>query len=81
MRKVGYAAQQNRYGDESFVRRAGSGEFPRFHIYAEESGDSFVLNIHLDQKKPSYGGTRAHGGEHEGPALEAEVARIKSILL
>ncbi len=81
MRQCGYAPSRNRYREESFVRRAGGGEFPRFHVYADDRGPEWVLDLHLDQRSPSYGGTRAHGGEHTGPVIEAEVERIRHILV
>jgi hypothetical protein len=81
MRRVGYRPSRNRYGDESFVRPAGGGEFPRFHIYATVEKDHLILDLHLDQRRTSYEGTRAHGGEHEGSAVEREADRIKGILL
>jgi len=70
-------------GDEFEMARpiAGRG-YPRFHIYARENKekDIIFLNLHLDQKKPSYGDFSAHSGEYEGPVVEQEVARIKQIL-
>ena len=38
------------------------------------------INLHLDQKRPVYRGTSAHGGEYEGEVVEQEAARIISIL-
>ena len=81
MRKAGYRPAENRYGEESFVRSLGQGPFPRFHIYADAQQSAWALNLHLDQRRPSYEGTRAHGGEHEGPVLEVEVARLRSVLV
>jgi hypothetical protein len=76
------AGSDSRRGEEMvFVRRAGISEYPRFHIYLKEETDGFVLNLHLDQKRASYSGSRAHGGEHEGGALEKEAERIKGIIL
>jgi hypothetical protein len=61
---------------ESWIIRLTSGYYPRFHLYAEQSGSAISFNLHLDQKKPSYKGTRAHGGEYDGPAVEKEIKRI-----
>jgi acid phosphatase class B len=72
MRKCGYVPHE-----ESFVR--GS-RYPRFHIYAKTLTDGIQLNLHLDQKKPSYKGSRAHNGEYDGPLVEQEAARIQKIL-
>ena len=38
--------------------------------------DEIVFDLHLDQKKPSYVGTKAHGGEYDGPTVEKEMSRI-----
>lgn len=38
-----------------------------------------TLNLHLDQKQPSYQGSHAHSGEYKGALIEVEVARIKNI--
>ncbi len=54
--------------------------YPRFHIYVERSAQGFIINLHLDQKKPSYQGTSAHAGEYDGEVVEAEAARITHIL-
>lgn len=58
----------------------GAGGFPRLHAYAKMIGNSLQVNLHLDQKRPSYSGTKTHGGEYEGKIVEQEAERIKSIL-
>lgn len=60
----------------SYARRMGSGIYPRFHIYLSEAQDFFEVNLHLDQKKPSYSGFHAHGGEYDGLVVEEEARRI-----
>lgn len=81
IQRCGYALfRDRRTGIESFTRRLGEGFYPRFHIYAEEQGDSLRIDIHLDQKRPSYGVGHAHSGEYDGPAVDAEVRRISKIL-
>ncbi len=80
IRRCGYS-YRGRQGEEMvFIRRAGLSEYPRFHIYVKEE-DSFILNLHLDQKRASYSGSRAHSGEHEGELTEKEIARVKGIIL
>ena len=87
MRQVGYAPTTSRMTpagkpDEAvFQRFLGGRRYPRFHVYASISADrkTATLNLHLDQKQPSYKGTRAHGGEYDGPVVEAEAARIRSL--
>ncbi len=81
MRRAGYAHIRDRgSGSESFVRRLGSGFYPRFHIYAEEQGDKIIFNLHLDQKRPSYAAAHAHNAEYEGEVVEREIERLKSIM-
>ena len=80
-RQIGYVAiGVTREGEYSLVRTLGGGAYPRLHLYTKESGEELLFNLHLDQRKPSYEGTRAHGGEHDGPVVEKEVSRIQSIL-
>ncbi|MBW6441132.1 hypothetical protein K0B03_03825 [Patescibacteria group bacterium] len=75
MRKCGYAPFHS-----SFARvLAGSG-YPRFHIYINDNGDKYILNLHLDQKRPSYGKETAHSGEYDGKVVEDEVERIMKFL-
>ena len=65
---------------ESYVRPLAAHGFPRFHIYINETEDQYILNLHLDQKKPSYGKETAHSGEYDGPIIEKEATRIKSLI-
>lgn len=66
----------------SFVRPLARAGFPRFHIYAKVEGSDLIINIHLDQKKETYGQDTRHHGEYDldSKALQDEVGRIKSIL-
>ena len=64
----------------SFVRSVLSGDYPRFHIYIKQDNSEIIFNLHLDQKKPSYKGSSAHGGEYEGELVEQEAQRIKQEL-
>lgn len=82
MRKAGYHFQredsERNTTEYSFVRpRHG---FPRFHIYAKFDGPNPELNLHLDQKKPTYRGAAAHSGDYDGTAVENEAKRIKQFL-
>ena len=70
--RLGYHAERN----GSFAKRAGTGQFPRFHAYVEQGKDTVMVNLHLDAKAPSYEGTSAHAGEYDGPLIETEIARI-----
>lgn len=79
LRQVGYAYLTDRHsGQESYVRRLGRGFYPRFHLYLERQNGQVVLNLHLDQKQPSYAGAHAHNAEYDGELVEEEMARIKS---
>lgn len=68
-------------GKMSFAKRAGGeGHYPRFHVYLIDRPGEVAVDLHLDQKKPSYGGgTHAHAGEYEGRVVEEEGRRIQAI--
>ncbi|MDP3982278.1 MAG: hypothetical protein Q8P70_01905 [bacterium] len=79
LRRAGYAPEgiDPRSGEFSYVRRFVSAPYPRFHLFVKSViNKEAVLNIHLDQKKPSYAGSPAHGGEYDGPVVSEEAARI-----
>ncbi|MCH8986726.1 hypothetical protein IIA94_00965 [Patescibacteria group bacterium] len=76
MRKFGYAPDKS--GD-AFSRSLRNSRFPKFHIYYTLGEGIVTLNLHLDQKQPSYQGNRAHSGEYKGALIEAEITRIKNI--
>lgn len=81
IQRSGYASFRDpRTGEFSYVRRLGTGFYPRFHLYLEERGNELVLNLHLDQKKPSYGVGHMHSGEYDGQTVEREAARIVATL-
>lgn len=81
LRRVGYGYIRDRQRDkESFVRRLGSGFYPRLHMYASKRGNSIVFDLHLDQKQASYAGSHMHNAEYDGEVVEAEIRRIKSLL-
>jgi hypothetical protein len=78
IRQAGYAIQQNREGEINFVRRIQGADYPRFHIYIkrEEPGEIIEMELHLDEKKPSYEGYKAHSGQYEGEVIQRECDRI-----
>jgi len=79
LRQVGYSEFNDpRRGQVSFVRRLGRLFYPRFHLYVDEQPTQLRLNLHLDQKQPSYAGSHQHSGEYDGPLVEQEAERIKS---
>lgn len=81
IRRLGYGLLQNRRsGQQSFVKRLHGDLYPRFHLYAEDAGENWSLNLHLDQRATVYEGVTAHGGEYDGKLVEDEMARIKTQL-
>ncbi|MBI2624748.1 MAG: hypothetical protein HYW70_00165 [Candidatus Nealsonbacteria bacterium] len=73
MRNIGYTPLR-----ESYVKRLGQGDYPRFHAYIKQAGGKLIINLHLDQKKPIYKGVSAHSGEYVGELVEKEAERIKN---
>lgn len=80
MRTAGYIFKRGIVGEEmSFERPLETSGFPKFHIYLTEDQANIFINIHLDQKRPSYAGAHAHSGEYDGDLLAEEITRIKSL--
>jgi len=73
MRRIGYAPHHK---SQSFIRRLTHDEFPRFHVYMEDTGSGWEVNLHLDQKGVCYDDQTAHSGDYEGRVLEEEKQRI-----
>lgn len=81
IRQAGYSYRGASAGEMNFIKRVGIEEYPHFHIYArEEGGDDVIINLHLDQKKSSHSGNRAHSAEHEGVLIEQEAERVKQAI-
>lgn len=80
LRRAGYVFQREESGEMSFTRVLASSGYPRFHCYAKLDKLSLTVNLHLDQKKHTYGETARHHGEYEneGP-LKEEASRLISI--
>jgi len=82
MRRAGYSfvRSNDKTGEEEFKRRLSGADYPKFHTFIKEKGNSIFVNLHLDQKKPSYLGSRAHSGEYEdSEVLEKEAERLKKV--
>jgi hypothetical protein len=81
-RRIGYRPMSiNGQREYSIIRLLTGNNYPRFHIYIkEEKTGDFIFNLHLDQKKPSYGSTHAHSAEYEGDLIDKEVERIKKLI-
>ena len=81
LRRLGYIFQRRSGNEMSFVRPLAQAGYPRFHIYAHLDELNLVINIHLDQKKETYGKNTRHHGEYENSnALQEEINRISRIL-
>ncbi len=84
MRKLGYhpEGKDEKTGELVFSRRLSASNYPRLHVYLKTNDVSHktIINLHLDQKKPVYKGTPAHGAEYEGEVAEREAERIKQVL-
>ncbi|OGZ63099.1 MAG: hypothetical protein A2639_01810 [Candidatus Staskawiczbacteria bacterium RIFCSPHIGHO2_01_FULL_34_27] len=78
VRTVGYSETYLQDGGQVSVVKKLGGDYPRFHLYIKKENDGFNFDLHLDQKKPSYGGSHAHSGEYDGELIEQESERIKS---
>lgn len=79
MREVGYNCLGcgSDQGEYSFVRSREKSGFPRFHVFVKlNKGKYPIFDIHLDQKKESYKGSRAHNAIYDGIIIEEEVERI-----
>ncbi len=83
LRSCGYAFEKEDGDELAFVKRLSGYDYPKFHIYSRlvtaGTGKELIINIHIDQKKPSYSGTSAHSGDYDGPLIEAELERIRDL--
>jgi hypothetical protein len=79
-RRAGYVFVRREDDEMSFVRTLARSGYPRFHIFAHAERDDFIMNIHIDNKKETYGsGTRHHGEYEDSKVLSKEVERINKI--
>ena len=77
VRRLGYKPiGHSDRGELNCVRPIGR-DYPRFHAYIKEEGDTFIFNVHVDQKRPSYGNEIAHSGDYDSEIVEEEVGYIK----
>ena len=80
VRECGYRPlEQNSQGELNCVRSLAGRDYPRLHCYVKQEGNALMLNLHLDQKRPSYEGASMHSGEYEGEVVENEAARIQEV--
>ncbi|MBI4433488.1 hypothetical protein HY632_01835 [Candidatus Uhrbacteria bacterium] len=83
LRRAGYAFQKEASGETAFTRRIGGSPFPRYHAYVTESAGSppaIVINLHIDQKQPTYGAGKVHSGEYDGPLVAQEADRLRTFV-
>lgn len=82
MRRAGYGlfSRHSRAKEATFIKRVGSADYPRFHAYVKKESGQIIINLHLDQKRPSYSGSHAHNAEYEGLLLIQEVAYVSNVL-
>ncbi len=77
LRKAGYSPFIDpKTRVESFVLRLTSGFYPRFHLYLKHESKKIIFDLHIDQKKPSYSGTKMHAGEYDSAKVKEELKRI-----
>lgn len=83
MRGAGYVFVLDRKtGKESYMRRLGRDNYPRLHMYIKPEGEKLILDVHLDQKQPSYAGSaHMHNAEHDGPVVEGEIERLRDLVI
>jgi hypothetical protein len=77
MRRAGYGFQKEGGGEIAFVRRVSGGPFPRYHAYTTHQNGQLTINLHVDQKAPSYERGKAHAGEYDGSLVAQEIARLQ----
>ncbi|MCX6765439.1 MAG: hypothetical protein NT136_00500 [Candidatus Moranbacteria bacterium] len=80
LRRAGYIFQSRKEDEMGFVRPLSSSGYPRFHIFTRVVGGNLIINIHLDQKKETYGEAKRHHGEYESAIIKEEAERIASVL-
>lgn len=81
MREAGYTFLRGIPGEEmSFSRALEANGYPRFHVYLTEDQEKITINLHLDQKRPSYEGASAHNAEYDSELTRQEMERIKRLI-
>ncbi|MBI5733190.1 hypothetical protein HY967_04575 [Candidatus Jorgensenbacteria bacterium] len=80
VRGVGYRPLGYTQGGELNCVRPLGADYPRFHLYIREGSESFMFNLHLDQKRPSYQGSTAHSGDYNSDIIKSEASRIRGII-
>ncbi|MCR4328238.1 MAG: hypothetical protein NUV53_01840 [Patescibacteria group bacterium] len=82
MRRIGYhPLGHSDRGELNCVRPLAGQDYPRFHAYVKEDIGKILFSLHLDQKRPSYGGETAHSGDYESDVVQKESYRIQEVLI
>lgn len=77
LRSVGYFAIFDRKTQKgSFVRKLTGERYPRFHLYLKEIENEIIFDLHLDQSKTVYSGSKAHNADYDSPEVKQELVRI-----
>ena len=78
-RRAGYHFLKRGTEELAFAKKLTEQEFPRFHAFAKIKDNQLEINIHLDHKKASHKGVRAHSGEYgrDSKLLKEEIDRLK----
>lgn len=81
LRRAGYKPLRIHGAEsESYIRTLRRADYPRFHIYVYKKKSTLAINLHYDEKRPSYKGTRAHTAQYQGELVAGEAARVLQIL-
>lgn len=81
IRQLGYASfTHSKTGQINFQKRLSQDLYPRFHIYVDEKNGKKLINLHLDQKKPTYIQGQAHMAEYESEVLRQEKIKIEKAI-
>ncbi len=81
MELTGYTTVHfQREGEFSIVRPLKKSGYPRFHLYGTQQNSTIILNLHLEQEKPSFESVDGHTGDADSPAVKEEMERIEQLL-
>lgn len=81
LRRAGYTFIRTEEAEMSFILPMSRSGYPRFHIFAKTEGTTLHVNLHLDQKRETYGHVARHHGEYENSdVLSKEAERLKQFI-
>ena len=82
LRHVGYfSILDSKQNKLSFIRHLSKSQnYPRFHLYIQETASDYQFSLHLDQKQASYIGQTAHSGEYDTDIMSGKCqAKLNNI--